>query len=183
MSKGKILIISGPSGVGKGTVVQELLNKDKGTVVSVSATTREAREGEIDGVHYFFITKEEFAKKIENDEMLEFNRYNDNYYGTIKSHVDELLSMGKNVLLEIDVNGAYQIKNKRPDAITVFLTAPSIEEVERRLRKRNSEDEETIQNRLEIAKSEMKHAEEYDYIVCNDSLENAVNKIIEILYK
>ena len=115
--------------------------------------------------------------------MLEFNKYNDNYYGTMNDYVQSILEKGKNVLLEIDVNGAYQIKNKRPDAITVFLTAPSVEEVERRLRKRNSEDEETIKNRLEIAVSEMKHAENYDYIVCNDSVENAVDKIIEILYK
>lgn len=183
MNKGKILIISGPSGVGKGTVVEELLKKDNGTVVSVSATTRAPRDGEVDGVHYFFISKAEFIKKIENEEMLEFNKYNDNYYGTMNDYVQSILEKGKNVLLEIDVNGAYQIKNKRPDAITVFLTAPSVEEVERRLRKRNSEDEETIKNRLEIAVSEMKHAENYDYIVCNDSVENAVDKIIEILYK
>lgn len=183
MNKGKVLIISGPSGVGKGTVVQELLKKDKGTVVSVSATTRAPREGEIDGVHYFFISKAEFIKKIENEEMLEFNKYNENYYGTMNDYVQSLLEQGKNVILEIDVNGAYQVKNKRADVITIFMTAPSVEEVERRLRKRNSEDEEAIQNRLKIAVSEMKHAEEYDYIVCNDSVENAVDKIIEIIYK
>lgn len=183
MSKGKILVLSGPSGVGKGTVVEEILRKDKNTVVSISATTRKPREGEKNGVHYFFISKEEFAKKIDNDEMLEFNRYNDNYYGTIKEHVDSIIADGKNVLLEIDVNGAYQIKNKTPEAITVFLTAPSDEEIERRLRNRNTEDEQTIKERLEIAKAEMKHAENYDYVVCNDSVENASEKIINILRK
>lgn len=181
MNKGKILILSGPSGVGKGTVVQYLVNNNPNIVLSVSATTREPREGEIDGVHYFFISKEDFAKKIENDEMLEFNEYNENYYGTIKSHVNDLLKQGKHVLLEIDVNGAYQVKNKCPEAITVFLIAPSEAEIERRLRKRNTEDEETIKARLQIAVDEMKHADSYDHIVCNDSIENASEKILNIL--
>ena len=181
MNKGKILVLSGPSGVGKGTVVKELLEKEKSCVVSVSATTRAARQGEIDGVHYFFITKEEFESKIEKGEMLEYTRYNNYYYGTIKSHVQSFLDDGKNVILEIEVDGATQIKKKCPEAITVFLTAPSEDEVERRLRKRNTEDEETIKKRLEIAKGEMKMAKHYDFSVVNDSIENAVNELIKII--
>lgn len=181
MNKGKILVLSGPSGVGKGTVVKELLEKEKSCVLSVSATTRPSRQGEIEGVHYFFITKEDFESKIENGEMLEYTRYNNNYYGTIKSHVQDFLDNGKNVILEIEVDGATQIKKKCPEAITVFLTAPSEDEVERRLRKRNTEDEETIKKRLEIAKGEMKMAKYYDFSVVNDNIENAVNELIKII--
>lgn len=181
MNKGKLMVLSGPSGVGKGTVVEKLLELEDSLVVSVSATTRDPRENEVDGVHYFYITKQEFEEKLKNNELLEYNVYNGNYYGTLKSYVDNLLSQGKNVMLEIDVNGKRQVKEKCPDALTVFLTAPSMSEVERRLRKRNSETDEVIKKRLEIAKSEMEHAKEYDFVVCNDELENAVKEIINIL--
>ena len=181
MNKGKLLVLSGPSGVGKGTVVQRLLELDDNLALSVSATTREIRPGEVDGVHYFYISREEFEQKIKNDQMLEFTRYNGNYYGTIQNHVEEFLKNGKTVILEIEVDGAGQIKKKIPEAITVFLTAPSEAEVERRLRKRNTEDEETIQKRLKIAIDEMKKADSYDYVVCNDDVENAANRILDIL--
>lgn len=180
-NKGNLLVLSGPSGVGKGTVVMRLLEKDENLVLSVSATTRQKREGEEDGVHYFFVSKEEFERKIENGEMLEFTQYNGNYYGTIRSYVEKFIQNGKTVLLEIEVDGASQIKKKIPQAVTVFLTAPSEEEVERRLRKRNTESEEAILKRLAIAKSEMAHASEYDYVVCNDDVENAADRILNIL--
>lgn len=183
MSKGKILVLSGPSGAGKGTVVNRILEMDDNVVLSISATTRAMREGEEEGVHYFYITQEEFLKKIENNELLEYNCYNQNYYGTLKSYVDSLLASGKNVLLEIDVNGAFQIKEKRPDAITVFLTAPSIEEIERRLKKRNTETDDVISRRLEIAKAEIERAPEYDYVVCNEAVDTSAQRILEILNK
>lgn len=183
MNKGKILVISGPSGAGKGTVVNRLLELDDSVVLSISATTRGKREGEEHGVHYFYISKEEFLSKIDNDELLEYNCYNGNYYGTLKSYVDSLIESGKNVILEIDVNGGFQIKQKRPDTILIFLTAPSIEEIERRLRKRNTESEETIKKRLEIAKSEIERSKEYDYIVCNEDVDKSAYNIIEIINK
>lgn len=183
MSKGKILVLSGPSGAGKGTVVNRILELDDNVVLSISATTRKKREGEEEGVHYFYISKEDFLKKIENNELLEYNCYNENYYGTLKSYVDSLIASGKNVLLEIDVNGAFQIKEQRPDAVTVFLTAPSIEEIERRLRNRKTEDDDVINRRLEIAKAEIERAPEYDYIVCNEAVDTAAERILEILNK
>ncbi len=183
MSKGKILVISGPSGAGKGTVVNRILELDKNTTLSISATTRNKREGEEDCVHYFFISKESFLKKIENDELLEYNCYNDNYYGTLKSYVDSLLLSGKNVILEIDVNGAFQIKEKRSDAVLVFLNAPSFEVLENRLRGRNTESEEIINKRLEIAKAEIERSVDYDYIICNESVDKSAQDIIDILNK
>lgn len=181
MNKGKILILSGPSGVGKGTVVKQLLAHEPNLVLSVSATTRAPREGEVHGVDYFYISHAQFETKIQNDELLEYNRYGQNYYGTLKSFVDDCLAQGKSVLLEIDVNGARQIKQKRPEAISVFLTAPSKEEIERRLRRRGTESEQEIAQRLRIAAQEMSHASEYDYMICNDTVEGAVERILTIL--
>ena len=180
-NKGRLVVLSGPSGVGKGTIVKKLLGENSSLALSVSATTRLRREGEKHGVHYFYISKEEFEKKIENNEMLEYTRYNGNYYGTIQSHVEDLLNEGKTVLLEIEVDGASQIKKKLPDALSIFINAPSDEEIERRLRNRNTEDEEAIQRRLAIAKTEMQHADEYDYIVCNDDIDIAAKQILEII--
>ncbi len=181
MSKGKILILSGPSGVGKGTVVQRMLEMAPNLTLSVSATTRAPRQGEKNGVHYFYIDRTEFERKIANGELLEYNRYGQNYYGTLKSFVDEKRAEGKNVLLEIDINGGRQVKQKCPDAITVFLTAPSADEIERRLRERGTESEEQIRQRLEIARCEMSRASECDYVVCNDNVEYAAERILAIL--
>jgi len=183
MNKGKVLILSGPSGVGKGTVVNKLLETVDNVTLSISATTRKPRTGEIDGVHYFYISREDFEDKIKNDQLLEYNLYNGNYYGTLKSYVESLQAEGKHVILEIDVNGGRQIKEKTPDAITVFMTAPSDEEIERRLRNRNTETEEAILKRLEIAKKERQQAADYDFFVCNDTIESAVNQLIDILNK
>lgn len=183
MSKGKILILSGPSGVGKGTVVNKLLETTDNVVLSISATTRKPRVGEVDGVHYFYISREDFEDKIKNDELLEYNCYNGNYYGTLKSYVQSLQAEGKHVILEIDVNGGKQIKERMPEAVTVFMTAPSEQEIERRLRNRNTETEDAIQKRLEIAKKERQQAADYDFFVCNDTIESAVNQLIDILNK
>ncbi len=185
MNKGKVLILSGPSGVGKGTVVNKLLETSDNVTLSISATTRKPRENEIDGVHYFYISREDFEEKIKNNELLEYNLYNGNYYGTLKSYVESLQAEGKHVILEIDVNGGRQIKQRTPDAITVFMTAPSDEEVERRLRSRGTETEEVILKRLEIAKKEKKQAEDdnYDFFVCNDTVESAVQRLLDILNK
>ena len=181
MSKGKILVISGPSGAGKGTVVNRLLEIDDTVCLSISATTRNKREGEEHGVHYFYISKEDFLSKIENNELLEYNCYNGNYYGTLKSYVDSLVESGKNVILEIDINGGFQIKEKCPEAVLIFLTATSFEEIERRLRKRNTESEEAIQKRLEIAKAETERSKEYDFIVYNEDVDKCARSIIDII--
>ena len=181
MSKGKILVISGPSGAGKGTVVNRLLEIDNSVCLSISATTRNKREGEEHGVHYFYITKEDFLSKIEKGELLEYNCYNGNYYGTLKSYVDSLIESGKNVILEIDINGGFQIKEKCPEAVLIFLTAPSLDEIERRLRKRNTETDEVIEKRLEIAKAEIERSKEYDFVVYNEDIDKCAHNIIEII--
>ena len=164
----KLVVISGPSGVGKGTVVKELQriykeNNEK-LYLSISCTTRQIREGEIEDVSYFFISIEEFQKKIENNQFLEYNQYGTGkYYGTPLDKVEEYLNQGYDVILEIDVNGYRQVKEKMKDAIGIFIMPPSLSEVEYRLRKRGTETEEVIKKRLEIAKEELKTKDEYDY--------------------
>ena len=165
---GKLIVISGPSGCGKGTVLKELrdLNKYK---FSISATTRAPRGGEIDGVDYYFMAKEDFFEKISSGEMLEYAEYSGNYYGTPRAFVEKLLSEGCDVILEIEVFGAMNIKEKFPDAITIFLTPPTFAELEARLRARGTETEESIQRRLDVAKKEMEFIQNYDYLVTNES--------------
>ncbi len=175
MSEGILVIFSGPSGSGKGTVLKEFLSECDDARVSVSMTTREPRNGEIDGVHYYFVTREYFEKKIADNKMLEYAEYNHNMYGTPKDPVDEMLKSGKVVILEIEVQGAEKIRKSYPDAVSIFLMPPSMRVLEERLRGRNSEDEETVNHRLVIAKEEIRRASEYDYIVINDTVENAVD--------
>lgn len=178
--KGMLVIISGPSGSGKGTVVKKL-DPQKGYALSISMTTRTPRDGEINGKDYFFTTKEEFTKIKNDDGFLEHAEFVGNLYGTPKSYVLEQIDNGKNVILEIDVNGALQIKEIFNNCVLIFLVPPTFEELEERLRSRNTEDNDTIKRRLLRAKSEIALLEKYDYLVINDTVEGAVNLIDNIV--
>lgn len=180
---GFLLIFSGPSGSGKDTVLQEILKRDDKTVVSISMTTREPRPNEADGRDYYFVTKEEFEKHIENDEMLEWAKYDENYYGTPKAPVMKWIDEGKTVVLEIEVQGADKIRQKYPEVRSMFLMPPSIHVLEERLRARHTNTEEDIQRRLEAAKGEISRANDYDYIIVNNRLEDAVEDAIEIIFR
>ena len=180
MDQGKIILISGPSGVGKGTVVKEIV-KDQKYALSVSVTTRNPREGEIDGVNYFFTTKEDFLRRIENNLMLEYAQYNGNFYGTPKDYVEQTVAQGKNIILEIEVQGVEQVKKLIPEAVSIFIMPDKSGVIEHRLRKRGTEDEQTIQNRLKIALDEMKQAHKYDYIVINGELERCIEDIKSVI--
>ena len=182
MQKGLILIISGPAGSGKGTVCSHLLKNDD-FVLSVSATTRAPRPGEVNGVNYHFITKEDFLSRIENDAMLEYTKYCGNYYGTPRKEAEEILHTGKNLILEIEVDGASHVKKKYPEAILIFLLPPSFAIQEQRLRGRGTETEAHIRARLKRAEEELVIAQGYDYIVYNydgKTVETA-NKILSIV--
>lgn len=181
MTNGKVIVISGPSGVGKGTVVQELLSNNDDCTLSVSATTRAPREGEVHGVNYFFITKEEFQSRIKNNAMLEYAQYCDNYYGTPRDYVQQSIENGKNIILEIEVQGALNVKSTMPEAVTVFVMPPSMIELEKRLRGRGTEEEEVIQQRLKTAIEEMRQSPKYDYIVINHTVNQCVNDIKTII--
>ncbi len=180
-NKGLMIVFSGPSGSGKGTILQEVLKDDSSVMLSISATTRLPREGEQNGVNYFFLQKEAFEEMIANDGMLEHACYCGNYYGTPRKPVETAMEEGKDVVLEIEVQGALQIKKKFPECITIFILPPSMEVLEHRLRKRQTEDEPTIQKRLAQAKEELKLAAQYDYVVVNGELETAVDDMKAIL--
>ena len=180
MSKGKLIVISGPAGTGKGTVINGLMERER-YALSVSATTRAPRGFEQDGINYFFKTVEEFEKMIENDEFLEYAKFVDNYYGTPKKYVLDKLEEGKNVLLEIEVQGALQVKKNYPDATLIFLLPPSMDELESRLRGRATDSEETIVKRLARANEEMEYKDKYDYQVVNLEVEQAVQEIEDII--
>ena len=179
--KGVLVLFSGPSGVGKDTVLDIVLNKDKSLQRSISLTTRDIRENEIDGKDYYFITKDNFTNMVENGEVLEFAQYGKNFYGTPKAPVDKWLSEGKTVILKIEVQGAQQIKTLYPDAVGIFVLPPSMDVLENRLRSRGTENEEDIQKRLEIAKNEVERSVDYDYIVINDDLDSASNDVLKII--
>lgn len=182
MSKGNLFVISGPSGTGKGTVCEEILKLEP-IFLSVSATTRERRNNEVDGVTYNYTTKEQFKRMIDNDEMLEWAVYGNNYYGTPKKNVENLLEQGKNVLLEIEPQGALKVKNLMPEAFLIFLIPPSMKELKKRLSERGRENEEQIKTRLEAAAWEMNQAPKYNEIVVNDKLDICVEHIIKIIHK
>lgn len=184
MNNGLLVVLSGPSGSGKDTVLKSVLEKmDGDAFLSVSMTTRAMRSGEKEGTDYFFVSKEQFQKNIDDDLMLEYAKYGSNYYGTPIGPVKEVLKNGKTVFLNIEVQGGANIRRLMPEAIQIFIAPPSKEELERRLRKRGTESEECICERLRIAEEEMKHADEYDFIVINDVLEDAVEEVLSIVRK
>ena len=175
-----LLAVSGPSGVGKGTMVKTLIARREDVVESVSCTTRAPREGEVHGKHYFFLSKEEFIRRIDEGDFLEYDEHFGNYYGTPKSFVRETLPH-KSIIMEIDVVGALNAKKEFPETVLVMVVPPSVEELRRRLSGRGSETEAQIQNRLERMEYELSHADEYDYVVVNDVPENAAKRIEDIL--
>ncbi|ACM60136.1 guanylate kinase [Caldicellulosiruptor bescii] len=181
MREGLLIVISGPAGTGKGTVVGRLLEKNPNIKLSISKTTRKPRPGEKEGVNYFFVSREQFEEEIKNERFLEYAEYNNNYYGTPKDFVFEALGKGYDVILEIETKGALQIKKVFSDAVLIFLLPPSIEELYKRLVKRGTESEDEIRARLEIAKNEIKLVPEYDYCVINDNVDDAAEKIQKII--
>ena len=181
MSKGVLTVVSGFSGAGKGTVMKRLIQKYDDYALSISVTTRKPREGERDGIEYFFKTKEEVEAMIENDEFLEYARYVDNYYGTPRFYVEEMLAKGKNVILEIEIQGAMQIKAKNPEAVLVFVTPPSFEELRNRLVGRGTETADVIESRLRRASEEAEGMPSYDYILVNDQVEDCVDRLHQII--
>lgn len=183
-NKAKLIIFTGPSGVGKGTILADFFKKaDNNIVYSISSTTRAPRDGEINGMHYYFISKEEFEKLIKEDSFLEYTQYSGNYYGTNKKFVDEKINSRKSVLLEIELQGALQVMEKRPDAVTIFIKPPTFEELEKRLRGRHTESEEAIQKRLKAARNEMNNVNKFHYVIENDVVKRAVDELIEIYNK
>ena len=181
MKKGKTFIISGPSGVGKSTVLSALLERRPNVYFSVSATTRAPRPGELDGIHYHFMDVDSFRKWIAMDQFLEYAEYVGNFYGTPKRFVDEAMEQGKDVILDIEVQGAIQVTSKRPDTVRIFIAPPSWAELERRLTERGTDSKDKIQKRLLRAKVEFQTAHTYDYFVINDTVENAVKELDAIM--
>ena len=181
MKKGKTFIISGPSGVGKSTVLSALLERRPNVYFSVSATTRDPRPGELDGIHYHFMDVDSFRKWIAMDQFLEYAEYVGNFYGTPKRFVDEAMESGRDVILDIEIQGAQQICAKRPETVRIFIAPPSWAELERRLTARGTDDVDKVQKRLLRAKVELKMADRYDYFVINDTVESAVFQLKSIL--
>jgi len=177
----KLIILTGPSGVGKGTVVKEILGKEKNFWLSISATTREPREGEKDGENYYFLNKEKFKEMIEQNLFLEWAQFAGNYYGTPLSSVNEKIEKGFTVLLEIEVEGARQIKNKFPNSLSIFLLPPDKEELERRIRNRGTEKEEAIKKRLLRANYEISVSNEFDFALINLNVDETAKKIIKLI--
>ena len=180
MSKGKLVVISGASGVGKGTVLGIMMKKREDLKFSVSATTRDPRPNEVDGVHYYFVTKAQFEELIASGQMLEYSAHNANYYGTPRAQAEEKMLSGS-VLLDIEPNGAGQVKKAAPDAVLVFIMPPSMEELERRLRGRGDTPEDQIAMRMERAVWEMEQRHWYDHVVVNDDAERCAEEILKII--
>jgi len=179
--KGILIVVSGFSGAGKGTIMKALLNKYDNYALSISATTRNPRDGEMNGREYFFKTTEEFEKMIAKDELIEYAKYVNNYYGTPKAYVEEQLANGKDVILEIDIQGALQVKEKFDQAVLIFLMPPSLQELRSRLINRGRESIDLINERFNAAKDEIKLADGYDYVVINDTVDGAVVAVEAII--
>ena len=181
MNKGSLLIISGPSGSGKDTVLKEVFKLLPDVAFSISTITRPMRVGEIEGVKYNFVTKEKFLSMLENDELLEFNEYVGNFYGTPRKPVEQALLKGQDMLLEVDVNGAFKVKEKMKDAVSIFIMPPSFAELKRRLSSRGTDDEAVINKRMNEALREIENAVNYDYIVVNDNILAAAQDVEHII--
>lgn len=182
MSKGTLFIISGPSGTGKGTLCNELIKKDN-IFLSISATTRDKRQGEVEGVTYYYVSEDDFKAMIENEEVLEYAVYSGNYYGTPKKAVEDMLKAGKNVILEIEAQGALKVKKLMPEAVMIFVVPPSIDELRKRLSERGRESDSEIEKRIEAAKWEFSQAMKYNYVIINDELDKCVLETLEIIKK
>ena len=181
MRKGKTFIICGPSGVGKGTVVARLMASDPTLYFSVSATTRAPRPGEVDGKHYHFLTAEQFDQWVAEDQFLEYAEFVGNRYGTPRQFIDKAMEQGRDVILDIEIQGAEQVHQKRPDAVRIFIAPPSWDELERRLIGRGTEDMDKVRSRLQRGKEEFLVAKDFDYFVINDTVDRAVEEISAIM--
>lgn len=182
MSKGKLFVISGASGVGKSTVLAKVIDRRKDLLFSVSATTRAPRPGEQEAVNYYFVSKEDFRQMIDRDEFVEYDAHMSNFYGTPKAQLEDKLEKA-NVILDIEPNGAFAVRKKRPDAVLIFIAPPSMEELERRLRSRGDTPEDQILIRLDRAKWEMAQTPHYDYVVINDQVDTCADEIVNIVAK
>lgn len=178
---GLLIVLSGPSGAGKGTLCQELLRQIPQVKYSVSATTRQPRPGEVDGVHYFFRNREDFQTMIDKDQLLEWAEFCGNYYGTPQFAVEQTIQAGNDVILEIEIQGAMKVKERFPQGVFIFVVPPSLDELSERIHKRGTESEEVIQKRLATAAQELEYVSEYDYVVVNDEVPLAVDKLKSIL--
>ncbi|WP_238858633.1 guanylate kinase [Clostridium sp. YIM B02569] len=179
--RGLLIVISGPSGAGKGTICKRFMEKNKDVMLSVSATTRSPRVGEVEGINYFFMSKEQFLEKIESNDFLEYAEVYDNYYGTPKSNVEEMLQSGKDVILEIDIQGALKVKENTREGVFVFILPPSMEELKQRIINRGSETNESLMKRFKSAYKEINFISKYNYAVVNDKVEIAVEKLEAII--
>lgn len=179
--RGLLIVISGPSGAGKGTLCKALLEKNKDLNISVSMTTRQPRKGEVDGVNYYFVDKATFLDMIDKDGFLEYACVFDNYYGTPRKYVEDMLSSGKDVILEIDIQGALKVKEKFSEGIFIFILPPSMEELKNRIKKRGSETEESLIKRFKTAYKEINYVSKYNYVVINDEVDKAVKKLESII--